>query len=300
MRMCLEFTIILSMLICGIFSSDKAFAEDVVYMSRPSSDTDLRRDYHYALIEKILKATESDYGHYRIVVNAASCSRKREMHQLIDGKYINVSMVPATQEWEDKVLPIRIPILKGILGYKLFLVKKDKLYLFKKNINMDSLKAMKAGLGSQWTTAKIMTDAGFHAVTTSNYECLFKMLLAERFDYFPRGVNEIYGELEARPFLADEVVVEPTRAMYFPSPVYIFVSPKSPDLAKRIEEGFKRIIADKSFDKLFLKLQKQNLCRANLKSRAIFKMKNPLLTSQTPLNNKTMWFDPLNNELQCN
>lgn len=51
--------------------------------------------------------------------------RDRNLAELISGKHVNVHIVPTRKEWENNVLTIPIPILKGLLGYRLFLIKSQ-------------------------------------------------------------------------------------------------------------------------------------------------------------------------------
>jgi hypothetical protein len=72
------------------------------------------------------------------------------------------------------------------------------------------------------------------------------------------------------------------------------VSKQNPKLAERLERGFETAIQDGSFDKLFnthwyiqdaLKLTK-------IQERKIFRLKNPLLTPETPLDRTELWYQP--------
>ena len=87
------------------------------------------------------------------------------------------------------------------------------------------------GLGSQWSTTKILRAAGFNVVAGSSYDGLFWMLDHDRFDVFPRGVNEIFQEIEARRDSLPNLMIEPSLALYVPTPYYFFVSPQTPRLS---------------------------------------------------------------------
>jgi hypothetical protein len=276
-----------------------SYAIDTVFMAKPRSTYDIRREYGYELIETILKATEPDFGSYEFKISAPKCSRKRELQQLKIGKLINVSIVPDTKEWEDNAIPIRIPVKKGVLGYKIFLIRKDKRDLFSKINSIEELKELKGGGEKQWTTTSAMEKLGFNLVAGSDYEGLFRMLAVGRFDYFPRGVTEIFDEIKSRPVFERDCAVEESLAIYFPLPVYIFVSPLFPKLAVRLEAGFKKIIADGSFDKLFFEYYSDSLCKAKLKDRKIFRMNNPLLPPGSPFDNKSLWYDPDSFSREC-
>jgi len=77
-------------------------------------------------------------------------------------------------------------------------------------------------------------------------------------------------------------------------PFYFFVSPENKVLAKIIETGLERAIANGEFDKVFYgdKAIQDVLQKANMKNRTLFKLDNPLLSKETPVNRPELWFDP--------
>lgn len=79
-------------------------------------------------------------------------------------------------------------------------------------------------------------------------EMLFNMLAAKRFDYFPRGLYEVWEEQIVH---ADKgLVIETSLLLHYSSPVYFFVNKKDVQVANRIERGLKIAKADGSFDRL--------------------------------------------------
>ena len=63
-------------------------------------------------------------------------------------------------------------------------------------------------------------------------------------------------------------------------------------LAVRVEEGLLQIIEDGSLEPIFQKYHGEAIRRHNLKARKIFKLTNPLLSPETPLDNPKLWYDP--------
>jgi hypothetical protein len=83
--------------------------------------------------------------------------------------------------------------------------------------------------------------------------------------------------------------------LYYPLPRYFFVarSPAGEALAKRVEAGLNRMLADGSFDQMFNAYKKPILQRLKLGSRRLLRIANPTLPSDTPLARKELWFDPI-------
>jgi hypothetical protein len=139
-----------------------------------------------------------------------------------------------------------------------------------------------------------LQDNGFTVVTGESYEGLFRMLVANRFDFFSRSVDEAYREYDERKNLLPTMKVEETILLHFPTTRYFFVqrSPQGGKLAKRVERGLNLMIADGSSDAHFRKYKDPLIERAHLKSRKLFHIPNPHLSAETPLARKELWYDP--------
>ncbi len=56
--------------------------------------------------------------------------------------------------------------------------------------------------------------------------------------------------------------------------------------------GLEIMTKDGTFDRIFMKYKSETIDRVNLKSRKLFKIENPFLPEDTPLNRSELWFDP--------
>ncbi|KXI28094.1 hypothetical protein [Paraglaciecola hydrolytica] len=61
-----------------------------------------------------------------------------------------------------------------------------------------------------------------------------------------------------------------------------------------INLGLNRAIDDGSFDLIFHKIFANVLAKANFAQRKVFYLQNNFMSEQTPLNDKRLWFSPLN------
>ncbi len=184
---------------------------------------------------------------------------------------------------------MRIPILKGLLGYRIFIIRSGDSNKFRRIQNFDKLKKFSAGSGHDWLDSEILAYNGINVIKSSNYEGLFMMLRVKRFDYFPRGVNEAFDEVESRKSKVSDIEVEQGIAFHYPFPVYFFVNKDNVLLAERIEKGLRAAIDDGSFQKLFNRYNGAYIKRASVWKRKIIRLKNPLLTEETPLWEKQLW-----------
>lgn len=252
-------------------------ALDVVKTYGPGVGHDMRYEHPYALLDEALHTTIDDYGPYHITHQFTGRTRDRALLELEKGELLNVVAVPTRPEWEAEVIPIRIPIRKDVLDYRLLLVRRDSLPALAKVSNADELKQFRFGMQIQWTTTDVLERLGFNVVTTSRYANLFPMLNAGRFDVFLRGVYEIFDEVEHYSRFYPDLVIEPTLAVELPMPTYFFVSPKTPRLAERIKTGLRRMLENGDFDKIFDQYYGGLKGRIRLDQRHIIRLPNPFL-----------------------
>ncbi len=285
-----RFKILLSFFLGIISGAPISHADSFeVKILKPQSDADVRYLYAEQLLEMALAKANFDG-----TVNRAAqrYSRDRLLQELKRGENIHVSAEVPKAGWEEQLITIRIPLRKGIQGYRLFLINSEDQEALSKVSSLEELQQFPTGLGSQWSITPIFQRAGFDVFTSDDYTALFKMLKLKRFVTFSRGLNEVYNEQQTFSEENESLVIEENLGLFIPLPTYFFVSPKHPNLAEKIELGLRRMMDDGSFDKHFLEYHRADIERAKLTSRKIFSIENFNLSKKTPLENKTYWFDP--------
>ncbi|AWB68370.1 diguanylate cyclase [Saccharobesus litoralis] len=209
----------------------------------------------------------------------------------LDANRVDVAWVGTSKAYEERFLPVRVPLFKGLLGHRIFLIREGEQQKFDGITELTQLEGLKAGQGASWSDTKILKNAGLSVVTTAKYQNLFHMLDGSRFDYFPRSVYSPWAEMEKHPDLPFEV--EKQLMVVYPLPAYIFVNRDNLALHKAIVDGLYKAIEDGSFDKYFFNHQmiKQGLERSDIKNRRVFELINPELSEDTPLDDKRLWFN---------
>jgi hypothetical protein len=268
-----------------------AQSKDIVIVNKRHSDKDTRSIYPYAVLTEALRVSEEKYGEFEMKVADHLLPNNRTIDMLVQGEVLNVVMVVTTKEWEKKTIPIRIPLRRGALAYRLLAINKINEDKFRLISNVSELKRFTVGLHRNWATWDIMNHLGFKVGSGYSYESLFGMLSKGRFDYLPRGAHEIYDELAIRKWDYPNLVPAPNIALYIPSPFYMFVSPKHPKLAKRLTWALERMVKDGTLKSMFDQYYKESLLKAELKKRTILNLGNPLLPEKTPLDRKELWID---------
>ena len=275
----------------AVLSADPVQALDRIVTNAVPREEDKRENYPYLLLNEAMQRTKSGYGTYQIVSYGAVLQRQRALKEMERGA-IDVYSAATQPAWEERLLPVRIPLRKGILGYRLFLIQEGRQPDFSRITSLDELRGMRLGSGSQWSITRVFHALDFNVVNVASYEALFRSLTLGRYDFFPRGVNEIFTEYEDRHAALPVMAVEQELALYLPLPTYFFVTPLRPGLEKRLSEGLEMMVADGSFDRIFREFHGDHLDKARLASRRIFRMDNPDLSPQTPLDRQELWHQP--------
>lgn len=271
--------------------SNLSWATDIIRVNKGHARSDLQTQYKMDVVTTALELTKKIYGPYKILTQGPATTVDRAILEIKSGKTINTFFAVTTNKWEENTLPIRVPIRRGILNYRLLAIHKDKADLFKDIKTVEELKKLKVGVRSGWATTKILKKQGFNVVEANSYSGLFYMLSSGRVDYIPRGLNEIYGELERLNEELPGLTVEPNLALHIAAPFYIFISPEDERLAERLNMGLELMVENKQLNKIFDQYYKTNILKAGLKKRYILGIENEDLPEKTPLNRKEFWFE---------
>jgi hypothetical protein len=235
--------------------------------------------YYLALLKLALENSKEEFGDYQLKKVVLPMFQGRALAEVKHNRNLSVTWTMTSQKREQELTPIRIPLLRGLGGYRIFLIKAGQQAKFSKINNAKQLKKLFAGQGRDWPDSAILTDNNYRLVTGPGHSTLFNMLQHGRFDYMPRGLHEAWSEVE----IFEGLQVESSLALHYPSPYYFFVSKDNPKLKSRIEVGLRNSEKNGSFTKLFDNhpVTKNMLASAKLGQRKIFMLKNSFMTPET-------------------
>lgn len=249
---------------------------------------DANADYAIALMKQALAKADI---RYQIEIREEAWAELRSREALLTGQ-IDVTWTATSNAMEEGLLPVRIPLYKGLLGYRILIVHADNRHLFAQVRSMEDLQAFTFCQGRMWTDTQILQGNDLTVVPATKYEGLFYMVDGGRCDAFPRGVHEPWNELARRPHL--DLVVEENIMLEYRMPFYLFVSPLKPQLAQDLERGLREMIRSGEFDEYFYAdpTVKDVMNRSAMDQRRVFPLRNPDLPRTTPLDDESLWFDP--------
>jgi hypothetical protein len=234
------------------------------------------------ILELALSKLDTDY---EIQATEEEINEARGEAQVIDG-LLDVEFMITTEDREKNMIPIKIPIYRGTLGLRLLLVKKERQKELQNITNIKQLQKYTGGHGKHWSDLAIYGHNNLPVITNVLYENLFKQLISNRFDYFHRGILEIWQEKQQH---SEHLTVADNIMLFYPQPTYFFVSKQRPKLALAIEKGLKQAIKDGSFKQLFLAHVGDDLKQAKLTTRKLIILDNPILPINTPLIDMSWW-----------
>lgn len=271
----------------------EARAVDAVIFDRAASPADMRREYSKALLQQVMERTVPEFGPYTIEFADAHMERPRLLEALKDGKLINVTAYPADAKWLKALRAVPVPTDMGLQSWRISLIDSKNQDRMRKLALPEGLKEMTAGVGSVWVTRASLQDNGYRYVTGSNYIGLFDMLIAGRFDYFPRGVNEIFQEYDLRKPAFPQLAIEDSILLHDNIPSMFFVSPRNPRLYRRISAGMEALLKDGTLERFALDHHRSYLQRARLCNRRRIELPNKDIDPAL-LARKELWLDPFN------
>jgi ABC-type amino acid transport substrate-binding protein len=279
-------------IILTILTATMATGQTKVVYPASESDAEARFDDLIEILKSALEKTVAEYGPYTLEPSRSGMNEARYLAELLNpAGSVNVVWSGTSTQKEKDYYALRIPLRKGILGYRVALIARDRQADIDKIRNLEDLRKVTIGQGIGWGDVAIFEANGIK-VHTAGYESLFKMVAAKRIDLFPRGISEVFPEYAARRAAIPNLAIEKNLLIYYPWPYYFFFNKSDKNLAKRIETGIRKMMKDGSFDAIFRKYNRASILSANLKSRRVIKIANPLLPKDTPLTDASLWFDP--------
>jgi len=235
-------------------------------VSYPASDhieTYTKRvNYFVELLDLALKKSGQPYRLEKVVTPLLLENRSK--NNLVQKVY-DVHWLNAKASLESDLIPIPIPLCKGLTGWRLLFIRPKSQKKFSQMNDLQGLGKLVVANGHDWPEADLYVENKLNQKLASNWKSLFLMLDRKRVDYISRSVLEIYEEENAFPQL--NITIESDLIIHYPAAYYFYVDKSNPHLAEIIESGLKVAIADGSFDEMFNRYFSDDINRLNLSKR---------------------------------
>ena len=132
---------------------------------------------------------------YKIKNYPQHIPKGRAFQFLAKNQELDVIFGGASIERVAKNRAIHFPLIKGLNGWRVALIKANKHHTFLNTETVNELKTYSLGQSHSWSDSQILAFNGFNLIKGSSYKGMYQMLIRDRFDYFPRSVLEIQDDL---------------------------------------------------------------------------------------------------------
>jgi hypothetical protein len=251
-------------------------AQALTHVKYVSNNLGLKEDYYLEIIETAMQRTQADFGEYKIDFSQRAMSAERKQDLLIAGDIVNIDRLNGvtTQGYREALLQIKHPLLRGFMGYRIPLIRRDSQSQFNQVNSLADLRKFPMGFGKGWE-GYIYKAAGFNLIEPINFDLLLKMLAGHRFDFIPLSaveIEETYA-LDNQPLTP--IGPEATLLLHSEMPQYFYVSPNALELATRLDMGLQIMEADGSMNRIFDKYFAERLKNLHLSQRKVIEIPNP-------------------------
>ncbi len=283
-----RFALVIFALNLSFFCASTHAATWIVTYPGPLYDGDERHKYPEALLKLALEKTGV---RFKMVPSKRIKYQSKALRQLRENIEVNVVWSMTDRQREDDLLPIRIPIAKGLIGWRVLLTHKDKPFYKKAVTSLADLLVYSPVQGIDWPDTKILQANGFNVIGAQNHSEAASLLSRQQADFYPRSVIEALAELQQENADPD-IRLKEGLALQYKAAMYFFVNKRNVTLARLLEVGLERAIEDGSFDELFYRYHGVMLEKLALEKITHFNLDNPLLPLKTPIDELKYWYVP--------
>lgn len=271
-----------------LFCANNLYSESITIRHAQTSE-DPKEELVLSILKLALSKAETGHN-YIYEENNAYTTEARLLTWIKEGT-LDVMWAGTQPQYEEQLFPIRIPIFKGMLGHRIFIIREGDQARFDQVSSLEDLKSIPLGQGRYWGDTAVLKNADMTVVDPVKYQSLFPMLEGGRFDFFPRAIHEPWTEVEMHKNL--KLAVEEKILLVYPFAMYFFVSRDNPTLGEAIQTGFRNAIDDGSYDDLLFGHPevRKTLQKSNLRDRTVFRLPNPNMTKETPIDDKSLWLN---------
>ena len=243
--------------------------------------TSARQAYELALLDACLSATQVEDNVYSLLLDNKDYPQAEDEGNIFEsGCDVLVTVAGNVKFTKKQKIIINLPLAKGLLGYRLLIVRNESLQMFQALQESKDLQAFSVGVPATWADAELFRQNDFNVVERGTLDDIFTRLKNKEFDFIALGANEIEEVFTQYVEAPDDLSIETSMMIYYPFPLIFYVNPEKPGLAKRLETGLLIIMQNGQYETLFRKHHGDVVERLNLKKRNIFSLHNSLLPQE--------------------
>ena len=238
----------------------------------------IRQDYELDILHCLLTATEKEFGQFTLHNDVTDYPLAKDEGNVFNiGTGILVTVAGNTKFAQHKKIVIPQAISKGLLGYRLLIIKQDKRDKFQQINTAKQMQQLTAGIPATWADADLFRANNYTVCEKGVFSEIFQRLKNNDCDYVALGANEIEQAFTEMAEPLGDLIIEPSLMLYYPFPLVFYLNPQQVELAARVKVGLQYIINNGQLDAIFQQYNSNIVDRLRLKQRKIFNLNNPIL-----------------------
>lgn len=216
-----------------------------IRINGPQSEYDASHSYFKGLIALAFKELNQPIT----LVSTPLMAQNRALEQMEHGNFIDIYWTGTSKKREERYGFVPIPLVKGLLGYRVFVVHQSQLSQFEQINSLKQLRKLSLCQGAHWPDTKIMQAVKLRVTTNTVYENMFKQVYNGRCDAFPRGINEALSEVKARTKVMPKLRLYDELILRYPFAMYFFTKKNNKTLVDKLTKGLEQAIDDGTFER---------------------------------------------------
>ena len=255
-------------------------ADELVY-ARAFADGNYG-SYHVAVLNAALEATQ-EYGEAVLVPHPHPMSQSRQQVSVLKGD-ADIMWSVTNNDREQRLLPIKLPLLKGYSGYRVLVINPAEQDKFIHQAT-EVLKKVTMVQGADWPDLDVLKANGYNVSGEDWslwFHSMYSMVDKGLVDAFPRNIIEAHRDLARHTDKA--ITLEKHHLLLYPNYEYFFVKPGNVDLADRIRVGLIRLLKSGELETIFNQFDTHHKAQriADGQTRKRHKLTNPSLNYTLP------------------
>ncbi len=150
------------------------------------------------------------------------------------------------ERMEQDFLPVRIPVVGGLLGYRIAILPKDLENDFV-NAPVGLIQNMSACQVDHWQDSNILEYNGYQLIRVSQFNFIYRLLANGRCDYFPRALFEADSQFQLARLEYGFLTLSKDLLFYYPFPSFMFVRKEDKHIQELVYQAFSKLIEQGGF-----------------------------------------------------
>ena len=257
-----------------------------------------RQLYEVTVLRRVLEASHSPYANANLTEDKTDYPNAADEGKIfLKGVDLCVTVAGNPKFRQGDYIPIMEPLMNGVLGHRLMIIREADAGDFAGISNISQLKNKIHGIPATWADAELFRDNGYQVNERGTLEEMFQRLKSEECDYVALGVNEIQGVFEQYAKQLGGLCIEQSLRLYYPYALVFYIHPENQHLAMSIEKGLHAIKQNGIFQTMFQSFFGDSLTKAALPQRRAIQLQNKQLPAELIQQMKTCYDDLLSSTL---